>query len=187
MRIAATAALVAGLVPLTGGPAHAASEEPGQPGPSARSEQPTRSEQSEQSGRSGQSVRSGQRGQPAEPGESGRSAQPLSLFAPSAMVLTIGKGEDPQTATVERAVTLRCAPTARGDHPDPRAACSELRGVNGKPGLLVKNDPGRVCPFIHDPVTVTAEGVWQGRRMSYSATFSNSCVMKGKTTQLFDF
>ncbi|MER5968485.1 subtilase-type protease inhibitor [Streptomyces sp. NPDC002055] len=177
-RIAATAALVAGLVPLTGGPAHAASEAPGQPGQSARSEQ---------SDRSGQSVRSGQRGQPAEPGEPGGSAQPLSLFAPSAMVLTIGKGEDPRTATVERAVTLRCTPTAGGDHPDPRSACSELRGVNGKPGLLVKNEPGRVCPFIHDPVTVTAEGVWQGRRMNYTATFDNSCIMQGRTTQLFGF
>lgn len=59
-------------------------------------------------------------------------AKAESLYAPSALVLTVARGEDPLTATVERAVTLTCAPTAEGTHPDPAAACKELAEVRGK-------------------------------------------------------
>lgn len=58
-------------------------------------------------------------------------AKAESLYAPSALVLTVARGEDPLTATVERAVTLTCAPTAEGTHPDPAAACKELAEVRG--------------------------------------------------------
>ncbi|MFF3459654.1 subtilase-type protease inhibitor [Streptomyces sp. NPDC002730] len=109
------------------------------------------------------------------------------MYAPSAMVLAISQGENAAAATVQRAVTLRCNPTPGGDHPDARAACAELRGVNGRPALLIKDSNKRLCPQIYDPVTVTVDGVWEGRRISYEETFANRCLMEGKVTQLFEF
>ncbi|MEU0397145.1 subtilase-type protease inhibitor [Streptomyces sp. NPDC006208] len=114
-------------------------------------------------------------------------AQPKSLYAPSAMVLTIGKGETARSATVQRAVTLRCNPNPGGDHPDAPAACAELQSVEGRPALLSNDEPSRYCTRIYDPVTVTLDGVWEGRRISHEATFANSCVMQGEVTQLFSF
>ncbi|THA51474.1 serine protease [Streptomyces sp. A1136] len=103
-------------------------------------------------------------------------AKPASLYAPSAVVLTIGQGDN--GATVVRASTLSCAPTAQGTHPDPKAACTALAATAGAfDTLLAAPDSNRVCPMIYDPVTVTADGVWQGRRVSWKHTFSNSCAM----------
>lgn len=103
-------------------------------------------------------------------------AKPASLYAPSAMVLTIGQGDN--GATVVRASTLSCAPTAQGTHPDPKAACTALAATAGAfDTLLAAPDSNRVCPMIYDPVTVTADGVWQGRHVSWKHTFSNSCAM----------
>ncbi|MYR62323.1 protease inhibitor protein, partial [Streptomyces sp. SID625] len=47
------------------------------------------------------------------------SGAPASLYAPSALVLTVGHGDSAATAAPERAVTLSCAPTASGTHPAP--------------------------------------------------------------------
>ncbi|MEU4731428.1 subtilase-type protease inhibitor [Streptomyces sp. NPDC023588] len=103
-------------------------------------------------------------------------AQPASLYAPSAMVLTVAQGED--AATVVRASTLSCAPTAQGTHPDPKAACAALAATHGTfDALLAAPDTNRACPMHYAPVTVTADGVWQGSRISWKHTFSNSCVM----------
>ncbi|MCZ4123688.1 subtilase-type protease inhibitor [Streptomyces sp. H39-S7] len=115
------------------------------------------------------------------------SAQPQSLYAPSSMVLTIGKGEDPATATIQRAALLRCSPTAGGDHPDPRTACTELALASGNFDALLASDPNRICPKIWDPVVVTADGVWQGQRISYTHTYANSCVKGGGTGPVFSF
>ncbi|MDG4865473.1 SSI family serine proteinase inhibitor, partial [Streptomyces sp. T-3] len=46
-----------------------------------------------------------------------RTVSPTGLYAPSDLVLAVGQGDDPATATVERAVTLTCAPRAGGTHP----------------------------------------------------------------------
>lgn len=115
------------------------------------------------------------------------SAQPHSLYAPSSMVLTIGKGEDAATAAVQRAVLLRCRPTAGGDHPDAQAACTELTLAGGNFEALLASDPNRICPKIWDPVVVTADGVWQGQRVSYSHTYANSCIKAGGTGAVFGF
>lgn len=56
---------------------------------------------------------------------------PSGLYAPSALVLTMGHGETAATVTPERAVTLNCAPTPSGTHPAAYDACGELRAVNG--------------------------------------------------------
>ncbi|WP_097871834.1 subtilase-type protease inhibitor [Streptomyces sp. rh34] len=102
-----------------------------------------------------------------------------SLYAPSALVLTVARGEDPQTATVERAVTLTCAPTAEGTHPDPAAACAELAAVRGEFSELTAGPSNRTCTRQWDPVVVTAHGVWQGRQVEFSATYGNACEMAG--------
>ncbi|MDJ0343049.1 subtilase-type protease inhibitor [Streptomyces sp. H10-C2] len=115
------------------------------------------------------------------------SPQPQRLYAPSAMVLTIGRGENVSTAAVQRAVLLRCRPTPGGDHPSAQAACTELNVAGGDFAALLASDPGKICPRIWDPVVVTADGVWQGQRVSYAHTYANSCVMGGETGPVFAF
>ncbi|MEV3993863.1 subtilase-type protease inhibitor [Streptomyces sp. NPDC049837] len=103
-------------------------------------------------------------------------ARPASLYAPSAVVLAVAQGED--GATVLKASTLSCAPTAQGTHPNPQAACAALAATSGNlDTLLATPDPNRACPMHYDPVTVTADGVWQGSRISWKHTFSNACAM----------
>jgi Subtilisin inhibitor-like len=109
-----------------------------------------------------------------------------SLYAPSVLVLTIGKGELAATTGVDRAVMLRCAPTAAGDHPVPAQACAALKGVDGDFTAL-SGDQERACTAIHSPVVVTAEGTWQGRRVSYEESFANGCVMQRETGAVFGF
>ncbi|MGW7316448.1 subtilase-type protease inhibitor [Streptomyces sp. NPDC054854] len=104
-------------------------------------------------------------------------ARPASLYAPSAMVFTVVQGDN-DTDTALRASTLSCAPTASGTHPDPAAACGALNATGGAlDRLLAAPDPERACPMHYDPVTVTADGVWQGSRVAWKHTFSNSCAM----------
>ena len=112
---------------------------------------------------------------------------PHSLYPPSAMVLTAGQGGSAATATVERAVTLTCNPTADGTHPDAEAACADLERAHGQPALTLNDDSERACPQIYAPVTLTVDGVWEGRRVSYERTFPNGCVAGSRVTSLFDF
>ncbi|MEU5595424.1 protease inhibitor [Streptomyces sp. NPDC020298] len=100
---------------------------------------------------------------------------PSSLYAPSALVLTTGHGESALTATPERAVTLSCAPTASGTHPAAVQACADLRGAGGDLNGLKSSDDV-FCTKLYNPVVVTVEGVWQGKRVSYERTFGNACV-----------
>lgn len=103
-------------------------------------------------------------------------AQTSSLYAPSAVVLAVAKGEN--AATVVRAVTLSCAPAPQGTHPNPQAACAELKSTGGDFGMLLASpDSDRACPMHYDPITATVDGVWQGSRVSWKHTFSNACVM----------
>jgi hypothetical protein len=101
-------------------------------------------------------------------------------------VLTVGHGDSAATATPERAVTLTCAPTASGSHPAAPDACAELRAARGDfDALTAAGDV--LCTKEYHPVVVTAEGVWQGKRVSYQRTFSNDCVKNAATTSVFAF
>lgn len=111
---------------------------------------------------------------------------PASLYAPSALVLTVGHGDSAATATPLRAVTLSCAPTASGTHPAPVSACAELRGVGGDFEALTARDDV-LCTKEYDPVVVTVDGVWQGKRVSYERTFANQCVKSSYLTSVFSF
>ncbi|MEV6835663.1 subtilase-type protease inhibitor [Streptomyces sp. NPDC051133] len=113
-------------------------------------------------------------------------AAPSSLYAPSALVLTTGHGSDAATATPERAVTLTCAPTSSGTHPAAAEACAELRGVGGDFNAL-KASPDVWCTKLYDPVVVTVNGVWQGKRVSYERTFGNTCMRDAVGGTLFAF
>ncbi|MEV0176361.1 subtilase-type protease inhibitor [Streptomyces sp. NPDC050803] len=113
-------------------------------------------------------------------------AAPASLYAPSALVLTVGHGESAALALPERAVTLSCAPTPTGTHPAAVEACAELRGTGGDFDALEATE-GVLCTREYDPVVVTAEGVWQGQRLSYERTFSNECMRNSLGASVFAF
>ncbi|WP_328540228.1 subtilase-type protease inhibitor [Streptomyces sp. NBC_00344] len=115
-------------------------------------------------------------------------AEPTSMYAPSALVLTIGPGGQ-AAGTVVRAVTLSCAPQAQGTHPAAKAACDELRAVQGDPALLVTAPTGGVCTQVWAPVTVSADGVWQGHRISWQATYGNTCRLNAALSEsvVFNF
>jgi hypothetical protein len=108
------------------------------------------------------------------------------LYAPSARVLTVGPGQQAATATPERAVTLNCAPTASGSHPAAPEACAELRAVGGDLDALSYRE-GVVCTRLYDPVVVTVQGVWQGKRVTYERAFANECVKSSYGSAVFTF
>ncbi|MEG3627790.1 subtilase-type protease inhibitor [Streptomyces poriticola] len=111
---------------------------------------------------------------------------PASLYAPSALVLTVAHGENAASATPMRAATLSCAPTPSGTHPDPALACAELRGAGGDLHALTATD-GVMCTKEYDPVVVTVEGVWEGRRIADERTFANPCVKNAHSASVFAF
>ncbi|MFJ8362104.1 protease inhibitor [Streptomyces sp. NPDC093984] len=113
-------------------------------------------------------------------------AAPATLYAPSALVLTMGHGQQATTATPERAVTLNCAPTASGSHPDAPDACAELRAAGGDLDALSYQE-GVMCTKLYNPVVVTVQGVWQGKRVDYQRTFANECVKNSYGTAVFEF
>ncbi|MCX5059907.1 protease inhibitor [Streptomyces sp. NBC_00452] len=113
-------------------------------------------------------------------------AAPASLYAPSALVLTIGHGDSAAVATPMRAVTLTCAPKASGTHPAAAQACAELRGTTGDFDALTART-NVLCTKQYDPLVVTIDGVWQGKRVSYERTFGNECVKNSYGTSVFAF
>ncbi|MEU9081963.1 SSI family serine proteinase inhibitor [Streptomyces sp. NPDC048357] len=110
-----------------------------------------------------------------------------SLYAPSALVLGVTAGQDAGSGTVLRAVTLACSPTPGGTHPNPVAACAELRANGSRLDALAAPAADAVCTREWNPMTVTADGVWQGRRLNYTYTFANPCGFRNTTGVLFDF
>ncbi|PWI13726.1 protease inhibitor protein [Streptomyces sp. Act143] len=113
-------------------------------------------------------------------------AAPESLYAPSALVLTVGHGDSAATVTPARAVTLNCAPTPSGTHPAAARACAEMRAVGGDLDAFAARDDVQ-CTKEYDPVLVTVDGVWQGRRVAYERTFANECVKGSLGASLFAF
>ncbi|GGM53332.1 protease [Longimycelium tulufanense] len=101
----------------------------------------------------------------------------------SALVLTSNPGEE--VSPFARSVALTCQP-AGGTHPEPVFACNELASVDGDINKLdVRTD--QACTFIYAPVTVTATGVWDGRKVEYKETFPNDCVLTSYTGHVFRF
>ncbi|MEU3603585.1 subtilase-type protease inhibitor [Streptomyces sp. NPDC006798] len=116
-----------------------------------------------------------------------RSTDSRALYAPSALVLTVGEGEHPAATVAERAVTLSCAPRATGTHPAPEDACRELEAAGGDPEALPSALPQTLCTREYAPVTVTADGVWRGERIAWSGTYNNGCEMAATLGVVFSF
>ncbi|MDH6541422.1 SSI family serine proteinase inhibitor [Streptomyces lavendulae] len=108
-----------------------------------------------------------------------------SMYAPSALVVSVTAGPDAAHGTVLRAATLVCAPRPSGTHPDAAAACAELKANGPALDALAAPRPNSACTREWNPVTVTADGVWQGRRLSYTYTFGNPCGLRASTGVLF--
>ncbi|MBW1604479.1 subtilase-type protease inhibitor [Streptomyces sp. JJ66] len=106
--------------------------------------------------------------------------------APSALTLTIAKGDNAATTAPERAVTLSCTPEAQGTHPYAETACAELAAAEGKFDALPHRGE-RMCTMHYDPVVVTAEGVWKGKRVSYEHTYGNACMKSSEGRAVFAF
>ncbi|MGW3665332.1 subtilase-type protease inhibitor [Streptomyces sp. NPDC005141] len=82
-----------------------------------------------------------------------------------------------------RGVLLLCDPPQ--GHARATEACGQLRAAGGDIGRIPPR-PGAMCPMIYAPVTVSAYGAWDGRRVDYTHTFSNSCAMGAETGAVFD-
>ncbi|MFF8538539.1 SSI family serine proteinase inhibitor [Streptomyces sp. SAS_267] len=82
-----------------------------------------------------------------------------------------------------RGVLLLCDPP-RG-HAHAALACRQLVAAGGDIGRIPRRS-GAMCPMLYAPVTASAYGVWDGRRVDYTHTFSNSCVMGAGTGAVFD-
>ncbi|GAA2617791.1 subtilase-type protease inhibitor [Streptomyces axinellae] len=112
-------------------------------------------------------------------------AKTTSLYAPSALVLTVTRGERADAAP-ERAVTLSCKPTATGTHPAASNACAQLRTAGGNFEKL-KSEGDLYCTKEWRPVVVTAQGVWEGKRVNYQRTYANTCVKNVEGSSVFSF
>ncbi|WP_370270973.1 subtilase-type protease inhibitor [Streptomyces sp. V4I8] len=124
------------------------------------------------------------------PAHSAPASAPASLYTPSALAMTTGRGEKAATATPERAVTVNCAYTTSGTHPDSRQACADLDRVNGGLGRLATlrgNESGRPCTREYNPIVVTVQGVWRGTRVNYEHTFANPCFKETQGAAAFAF
>ncbi|MET9890094.1 SSI family serine proteinase inhibitor [Streptomyces sp. NPDC006465] len=82
-----------------------------------------------------------------------------------------------------RGVLLFCDPPQ--GHGRAAEACEQLRSAGGDIGRIPPRS-GAVCPMIYAPVTVSAYGAWDGLRVDYTRTFSNSCAMGAETGAVFD-
>ena len=97
------------------------------------------------------------------------------------LYLTVTHGDARSSDT--RGTLLLCDPPQGHAHAE--EACEELRAAGGD----IDRIPPRadvLCPLIYAPVTASAQGVWDGRRVEYTHTFSNSCVMGAETGEAFE-
>lgn len=99
--------------------------------------------------------------------------------------MTVTEGAWNPQAPVDRAVDLRCAPVPGGDHPAAAASCASLRVTDGS--ISAQPTLQTFCADTYQPVTVTAQGIWQGQPISYLHTFPNRCMLHRATGELFDF
>ncbi|MFC0551221.1 SSI family serine proteinase inhibitor [Planotetraspora thailandica] len=99
-----------------------------------------------------------------------------------ALHLTYAAGESARPP--QRSSMLNC-PATLGVRPVRAEACTVVEKVKGDLDQLQPTQ-GTVCPMMFSPVTVTANGVWDGRRVNFERTFGNACEMRSVTGSLFD-
>ncbi|WP_221358086.1 SSI family serine proteinase inhibitor [Streptomyces beigongshangae] len=81
-----------------------------------------------------------------------------------------------------RGSLLLCDPQQGHEHAV--RACGELRAVSGEVDRLPLKEAH--CPLIHAPVSAAARGEWDGRSITYEATFANTCVLAARTGAVFE-
>ncbi|MEU0873965.1 subtilase-type protease inhibitor [Nocardia brasiliensis] len=106
--------------------------------------------------------------------------------APSVLALTLGRGVS-IAAAERRAVTLTCAPSIGGTHPNAMDACRALTDADGNIRALAAFTVPPRCPQNFDPVYATIDGVWRGAPVSDHGVFSNMCVLQATTVAVFNF
>ncbi|WP_151481824.1 SSI family serine proteinase inhibitor [Streptomyces albicerus] len=90
------------------------------------------------------------------------------------LYVTVSRGDT-------RGALLLCDPPQ--GHPRAVRACEELQAADGDIGRIPDKDA--YCAMLYAPVTASARGEWGGRRVTYTETFANSCVMAAKTGAVF--
>ncbi|WP_329333389.1 subtilase-type protease inhibitor [Streptomyces sp. NBC_00663] len=95
------------------------------------------------------------------------------------LYLTVTKGDARSSDT--RGTLLLCDPPQGHGHA--AEACADLAAVDGDIAALPPKDG--YCSMIYAPVTAHARGEWNGRPVEYTETFSNGCVMAGRTGSVF--
>ncbi|MEU8623077.1 SSI family serine proteinase inhibitor [Streptomyces sp. NPDC048623] len=98
--------------------------------------------------------------------------------------LTLSRTVDGQDETGN--IWLDCPAIARTGHPHPESACVALDEAGGNLDAL-PGSPLTRCSDVHNPVTVTAQGTYQGRRIDWSRTYTNECQAYAATGAVFDF
>ncbi|MFF9622959.1 SSI family serine proteinase inhibitor [Streptomyces griseosporeus] len=95
------------------------------------------------------------------------------------LYLTVTRGD--ARAGDTRGTLLLCAPPQ--GHARAAQACAELAAADGDIAALPLKDV--YCPMVYAPVTVRAQGEWDGRPVRYTETFANGCVMAARTGAVF--
>jgi hypothetical protein len=92
---------------------------------------------------------------------------------------TVTRGDARSSDT--RGTLLLCDPPH--GHAHAAEACAELDAAGGDIDAIPPK--GVFCPMIYAPVTTHARGMWNGRPVDYTKTFSNACVMAARTGDVF--
>ncbi|MFF7888016.1 SSI family serine proteinase inhibitor [Streptomyces sp. NPDC020794] len=96
------------------------------------------------------------------------------------LYLTLTTGDAHSSST--RGTLLLCDPPQ--GHTRAAEACAELATAGGDISRIPPR-PDSICSMIYGPVTASARGEWEGRQVTYSHTFSNSCVMGAEAGAVF--
>ncbi|MFI1504077.1 SSI family serine proteinase inhibitor [Streptomyces sp. NPDC020597] len=94
--------------------------------------------------------------------------------------LTVTRGDARSSDT--RGTLLLCDPPQ--GHSRAAEACDALARSGGDVEA-VPRDGSRVCPLVYAPVTVRAQGRWNGRPVDFSHTYSNDCEREALTGPVF--
>lgn len=79
---------------------------------------------------------------------------------------------------------LNCHP-AGGPHKNAARACADLEEANGN--IQAVSAPMRACTMEYRPVKATMHGSWKGRKVEFTQTYENPCVLETQTGAVFDF
>ncbi|MDR6979990.1 hypothetical protein J2X68_006728 [Streptomyces sp. 3330] len=94
--------------------------------------------------------------------------------------LTVTRGDSRSSDT--RGTLLLCDPPQ--GHSRAAEACDVLTRADGDVDALAA-DGSRICPLMYAPVTVRAQGQWNGRPVDYERTFGNDCEREALTGAVF--